>query len=300
MAPDFLTRLNSDWIILYAPMQTLLLDWGKDQEEHLSDWVLKNPEKYQEALVRSYEAGCEMGHTATQASSIFRAEPFGQQDRVHELNYKSALLAREVTPPGVFVVGNISGSNPDFLEPYGSYTPAYVYEGYKEQILALAEGGVDVLHISGNHQESMVIAVQAAKELTDLPVMCFNTYFKGKKGFRTMMGYPPAKASRMVAEAGADLVGAICGLWSYEDGVQLLGEMRPGTDKPLGCQPDAGLPDLVDGRTVHPASPEEMARWAPAWIKAEAKVIGGCCGTSLEHYRRLGAVVRRQREQRAP
>jgi len=296
MASEFLDRLQRDWLILYAPMQTLLLEWGKDQESHLSDWVLKNPEKFQEALVKSYEAGCEMGHTATQASSVFRAQPFDQQHRIHELNYESARLAREVTPPGCFVVGNISGSNPDFLEPYGSYTPEYVYEGYKEQIVALAEGGVDVLHISGNHQESMVIAVQAAKELTGLPVICHNTYYKGKKGFRTMMGYEPAKASKMIDDAGADVVGAICGLWSYEDGVALLGEMRLGTRKPLGCQPDAGLPDLIDGKTVHPATPEEMEKWAPRWIEAGGKVLGGCCGTSLEHYRRLAVVVKKFRE----
>lgn len=295
MANAFLSRLQSDWLILYAPLQTLLLDWGKDQEAHLSDWVLKNPEKFQEALVLSYEAGCEMGHTATQASSVFRATPFDQQHRIHELNYESARLARAVTPQDCFVVGNISGSNPDFLEPYGSYTPEFVYEGYKEQILALGEGGVDVLHISGNHQESMVIAVQAAKELTGLPVIGHNTYYKGKKGFRTMMGYDPAKASRMLDEAGADVVGAICGLWSYEDAVPLLQEMRQGTDKPLGCQPDAGLPDLINGQTVHPATPDELESWAPLWIEAEGKVLGGCCGTTLEHYRRLAQVVNRFR-----
>lgn len=296
MADEFISRLQEDLLILYAPMQTLLLDWGKDQEAHLSDWVLKNPEKFQEALVQSYEAGCDMGHTATQASSVFRAQPFNQQDRIYELNFRSARLAREVTPQGCFVVGNISGSNPDFLEPYGSYTPAYVYEGYKEQILALADGGVDVFHISGNHQESMVIAIEAAKELTGLPVIGHNTFYKGKKGFRTMMGYDPAKASKMLDVAGADVVGAICGLWSYEDGVKLLKEMREGTTKPLGCQPDAGLPDLLDGKTVHPATPDEMERWAPNWIEANGKVLGGCCGTTLEHYVRLARVVKRFRE----
>ena len=295
MATGFLSRLQSEVLVMYAPMQTLLLDWGKDLESHLSEWVLDNPEKFQEALVKSYEAGCDMGHTATQASSVFRSKPFRVEHRVHEFNFKSARLAREVTPETCYVVGNISGSNPDFLEPYGSYTPEYVYEGYKEQILALAEGGVDILHISGNHQESMVIAVQAAKELTNLPVIAFNTYYKGKKGFRTLMGYDPMKATAMLADAGADLVGAICGQWSYGDGGEIIRQMREGTDKYLGCQPDAGLPDLIGDKTVYPATPEDMANVAPDWISAGANLVGGCCGTTLEHYRRLSAVVREGR-----
>lgn len=135
MANEFLERIESEVLILYAPMQTLLMDWGKDLESHLSEWVLAHPEEYQEALIKSYEAGCDMGHTATQASSLFRSAPFNLQDKVHEFNFKSAQLAREVTPKEFYVVGNISGSNPDFLEPYGSYTPEFVYEGYKEQIM---------------------------------------------------------------------------------------------------------------------------------------------------------------------
>ena len=69
MGKDFLERLSSEVLIMFAPMQTLLMDWGKDLESHLSEWVLQNPEKYQEALTESYAAGCDMGHTATQARS---------------------------------------------------------------------------------------------------------------------------------------------------------------------------------------------------------------------------------------
>ncbi len=300
MKRDLLERLQADILILFAPMQTLLLDWGKDLEAHLSEWILSNPEKYQEALVKSYEVGCDMGHTGTQASSVFRSKPFGLETRVHELNYRSAVLAKEVTPPDRYVVGNISGSNPDFLAPWGSYTPEFVYEGYKEQTLALAEGGVDILHISGNHQESMVIAIRAAKELTGLPVIAHNSYYKMKKGFRTLMGYSPEKATAMLADAGADVVGAICGQWSYEDGTEIIRQMKMGTSRVVGCQPDAGLPDLIDGTTVYPATPDEMAAAVPHWISAGARVVGGCCGTTLEHYARLCSEVGKVRRRENP
>ena len=170
MISDFLDRLQNETMVIYAPMQTLLADRGKDLESHLSAWVLANPKEYQDALVKSYEAGCTMGHTATQASSVFRATPFGLQERVEEFNRRSARLAREATQQGCYVVGNISSTNPDFLKPYGSMTDEYVYAGYKEQIIALAEGGVDLFHISGNHIEETAIAMRVAKEHTNIPI----------------------------------------------------------------------------------------------------------------------------------
>ena len=291
MSGDFADRLQKEIMVIYAPMQTLLADWGKDLESHLSAWVLENPEKYQEALVKSYEAGCTMGHTATQASSVFRATPFGVQDRVEELNRNSARLAREATPDGCYVVGNISSTNPDFLEPIGSMTDDFVYEGYKEQILALAEGGVDVFHISGNHIDETAIAMRVAKEHTSIPIIACNVYYKGKKGFRTMMGQDPETASRTLEEAGADAIGFNCGLVSYEDAPEVLRQMRQGTSKSLAAQPDAGMPLLVDGKTVHPATAEQMAHQAPAWIEAGARLVGGCCGTSLKHCATLSTLV---------
>lgn len=303
MASDFLERLGSGIISLYMPMQTFLVEeYGKPMEDHLSVWVLDHPDAYQDALKRSYEAGCDMGHTATQASSPFRSQPFGQEvvDKVYELNYKSAKLAREVTPEGRYVVGNISHSNPDFLEPLGDMTYDEVYEGYKVQILGLAEGGVDLFHISGNHIEEGMIAVKVAKDVTGLPVIVNNVFYPTKRGFRSMMGLDPKASAAKLRETGAEVVGANCGLMTksldtsgwYPAATALIREMREGCDGYLCIQPDAGLAQLVDGKTVYPASPDELEKVLPEWIDAGAWVIGGCCGASLEHYRRISAVVR--------
>lgn len=301
MATDFLEKLRNDIISLYMPMQTFLVaEYGKPMEEHLSEWVVAHPKEFQDALRRSYAAGCDLGHTATQASSPFRSKPFGQAvvDRVYEFNFKSAKLAREVTPRDRYVVGNISSTNPDFLEPLGNMTYDEVYEGYKEQILALAEGGVDVFHISGNHIEESVIAIKVANDLTDIPVMAFNVFFTGKKGFRTMMGLDPEAASARLNETGVDVIGMNCGLVSYKDATEVIRQMRRGTDKYLGVQPDAGLAQLIKGETVYPATPDELEGVLPDWIDAGAWVLGGCCGTSLEHYRRISAVLRERKARR--
>ena len=309
MADDFLKRLESDVLIGHAPLQTILVhEYGKPMEQHLSEWVLDHPKQYQDALKRSYEAGCDLGHTATQASSPFRSRPFGQAmvDRVYELNFESAKLAREVTPDNCYVVGNISHSNPDFLAPVGDMSYDEVYEGYTLQIRALAEGGVDVFHISGNHLDEGLIAIRVARELTDIPVIGNDVFYPTAKGFRSMIGLDPRTSASRLEEAGADVIGANCGLMTqslepgewYPAATALLREMRQDCTKCMCIQPDAGMVQLVEGETIYPAPADEMAKEVLNWVEAGARVIGGCCGTSLEHYRQVSAVIRGDRAHR--
>jgi 5-methyltetrahydrofolate--homocysteine methyltransferase len=305
MATDFLERLkNTDDVLThYAPLHTLLVDWGKDLESHLSEWVVSHPKEYQEALSRAFEAGCDLAYTATQASSPWRAEVFGLRDRVYEFNYKSAKLAKEVTPKGRYLMGLVSTTNPDFLEPIGNMKHQEVYDGYKEQISGLLEGGVDILLVAGNHLAEAVIAIQVAKDLAGIPIISQNIFYWGKKGFRTMMGLDPRTASARLEEAGADVIGGSCGLMKkadeeigyYQRATLLVREMRQGCHRPLSIQPDAGLAELIEGKTVYPATPDEMESEVPHWIEEGARIVGGCCGTSLKHYEKISAVVRKRR-----
>lgn len=306
MAMDLRQRLrNTDDVLLhYAPLHSLLADWGKDLESHLSEWIINHPDAYQDALRQSFAAGCDFACTQTQASSPWRAEPFGLRDRIYEFNFKSAKLARQVTPPDRYVLALVSTTNPDFLEPLGNMTYNEVYEGYKEQMSALLEGGIDVFLIVGNHIDEGVIAIKVAKDLCDLPIIAQNVFYAGKKGFRTMVGVDPKAASARLQEAGADVVGASCGLMTksldtsewFPAATILVKEMRQGCSSPLSIQPDPGIPQLINGKTVWPVSPEEMANEVPNWIDTGARIIGGCCGTTLEHYRKLSAVLREGRE----
>ena len=94
----------------------------------------------------------------------------------------------------------------------GRITPQEAYEGFKEQISALLEGGVDLIMVVGNQLDASLIAIQVTKDLSDVPIIAQNVFFHGKKGFRTMMGYDPVTGSKKLEEAGADVVGGSCGL----------------------------------------------------------------------------------------
>jgi 5-methyltetrahydrofolate--homocysteine methyltransferase len=303
VATDFLERLQYDVLISWVPLHTLLVDWGKDLESHLSEWIINHPEEFQDAQKQSLDAGVDLTFTATQAASPWRAETFGLRDRIYEFNFESARLAKEVTPRSHYVCGNVSTTNPDFLGPIGNMTYDEVYEGYKVQISALIEGGADIIMVSGNHLEEGVIAIKVAKDLADIPVVVQNVFYATKKGFRTMMGVDAKAASARSQDAGADVIGANCGLMTKSiDSLEwcpaataLVKEMRQGCDKPLAMQPDPGVPQLIDSKTVWPVSPEQMASEVPNWIDAGAFLVGGCCGTNLEHYRQILAKVREWR-----
>jgi 5-methyltetrahydrofolate--homocysteine methyltransferase len=304
MKMDFLERLKYDVLVQFAPIHTLLADWGKDLESHLSHWIIKHPEAYQEALQTSYEAGCDIGTTATQAASPWRAESFGLRDKVYDFNYQSARLAKAVTPKRLFVCGQVSTTNPDFLEPIGKLTHDEVYEGYKAQISALLDGGSDIIFIAGNHIAEGVIAVRVAKDLSPTtPVIGHNVFYATKHGFRTMMGLDPMKASAEYEQAGVDIIGANCGLMTKSltpgdwcpAATSLVREIRQGCTRPLSIMPDPGVPQLIDSKTVWPITPVEMAREIPNWIEAGARMVGGCCGTSLEHYQQIALEVKKWR-----
>ena len=94
-------------------------------------------------------------------------------------------------------------------------------------------------------------------------------------------------------DAGADVVGCNCG-----DGIgtflPAVVALRGATGRPLWVKPNAGLPELEDGRAVYKQTPEEFAAFVPQILDAGANIIGGCCGTGPEHIKRVAMLVNRR------
>src|SRR5690606_778139 len=100
---------------------------------------------------------------------------------------------------------------------------------------------------------------------------------------------PEEVADRLVA-AGAHVIGANCGLGPldlYDVGVRMVGRGAP-----VAIQPNAGLPTIVDGRTIYVANPENFGVFARRMLKSGIRVVGGCCGTTPAHTRAMLGAVR--------
>lgn len=296
----FLGRLASEVLVLDGAMGTMLFAAGLASGDCPELWNDRRPDVLQGIHRAYFAAGSDLVETNTFGGTRLKLKAYGLQDRASELNRKGAQIARSACPPGKLVAGSIgpTGHLPDTFEPMGD-TPAEVfYQNFREQALALAEGGVDLFAVETMMiPEEAVIAIKAAKEATGLPVMGSMTFqwSRGKNIDRTMWGTTPGEAARLLREAGADLVGCNCGDGGPARVPFILREMQQAAPGFLVAYPNAGLPRIVEGRTVYDLAPEAMAADYPDILAAGANVVGACCGSTPDHIRRIAETVRSRR-----
>jgi 5-methyltetrahydrofolate--homocysteine methyltransferase len=247
------------------------------------DWIVE--------IARSYvEAGSDIILTNTFGGSPVKLARYGIGDRTEELNERGVRLAVEAAGGRAAVYASV-GPTGEFLEPLGAMTEAEMTAAFGRQVRALASGGAQgvVLETMTDLGE-IVCALRAVREHTNLPAVCSMTFDRGARGFATMMGVTPERAARELDAAGADAVGANCGT-GIADIIEITRLMRPHTRLPLWMKPNAGMPELVEGNTVYRESPEDFAARIPDLLIAGAAVVGGCCGTTPEHIRRVREAV---------
>ena len=126
----------------------------------------------------------------------------------------------------------------------------------------------------------------AAARPLGLPMVVSFAFDSGKNRDRTMTGASPEDVGRAMADAGADAVGANCGV-GPESFRSICRRLKEASGLPVWIKPNAGLPTLEEGRAVYPMSPESFARWLPDLVESGTSFIGGCCGTNPEFVRAL-------------
>jgi methionine synthase I (cobalamin-dependent) len=149
---------------------------------------------------------------------------------------------------------------------------------FREQAHALAEGGADALLIETMSDLGEATLALAGARATGLPVLVSFAFESGKNRDRTMTGATPEQVAHRMTEEGADGVGANCGVGIAEY-VPICRRLRAATSLPLWIKPNAGLPELVNGRPVYRIGPDQFASHIPALVEAGANFVGGCCGT---------------------
>ncbi len=186
-------------------------------------------------------------------------------------------LAREA---GAAYVALDVGPLGELMAPYGTLTFDEAYEMFREIMTAGQQAGADLVLIETMSDLLEVkAALLAAREHTQLPVFATMTF--GEDG-RTFLGVEPAAAAVTLTSLGADVIGINCSL-GPEALRPALQEMIRSTHLPVMIQPNAGLPRLVDGKTVFDVEPEEFARCAALFLEDGAAILGGCCGTDPSH-----------------
>jgi 5-methyltetrahydrofolate--homocysteine methyltransferase len=140
--------------------------------------------------------------------------------------------------------------------------------------------------------DEAVLAIKAAKENTNCPVVCSFTFEKTIQGqYRTMMGASPEETVKASLDAGADIIGTNCGN-GFSPMIEIVRQIRAAApEAPIIVHANAGKPTSVDGVDVFPETPEETADLVPEMIAAGANIIGGCCGTTPAHITAIKTAV---------
>ncbi len=230
---------------------------------------------------RSYvKAGAEIIETNTFGASRTKLTPYGLEAQTHEINRVAAAIARDEAGDNVLVAGAI-GPLGVRLEPYGPTSLAEAREIFAEQMRGLKDGGADFFLIETFADISeMEQAILAARE-TDpqMPVMAQMTI---GTDCLTPYGASAEDIAKSLDAFGADIIGLNCSV-GPQIILDAIEKMTKVTRKKLVAQPNAGMPREVGGRSMYMASPEYMATYAAHLVRAGAKIVGGCCGTTPDH-----------------
>ncbi len=248
-------------------------------------WILENPKPLL-TLQRAYvEAGSQILYAPTFSANRIKLKEFGLQDKIGEINRRLVQLSLQAAQGQAYVAGDVTMTG-EQLSPVGELDFEALINLYKEQIGYLSVAGVDLLVVETmmSLQESRAALIAARETCPDLPVMVTMTF---EADGRSLYGTDAATAAVVLSSLGADAVGANCSTGPAQM-ARLIRQMADVTDLPILAKPNAGLPSLnPDGRTVYDMGPESFADEMEQLLDAGARILGGCCGTTPEHIRRM-------------
>lgn len=249
-------------------------------------WNLDHPDRV-EQVARSYvDAGSRVILTNTFGANRVVLERQGLDGKVAELNRAGAALSRKAAGERAVVFASVGPTGK--MVSAGEIEEADLRGIFAEQIAALAAGGAQGFVIETFAEVAEARCALAAAKETGLPSVVSMVYDSGKAHDRTMMGTTPEQAAAELEEAGADVIGANCGQ-GIEGYIPICERLRAATGRPIWIKANAGLPEMVEGKTVYRATPSDFAKHALKVKAAGASFIGGCCGTSPAFIQALAA-----------
>lgn len=235
------------------------------------DWIIDIHKMY-------INAGADVIYANTFGANVYKLKATGKS--VSEIISAAIKNAREACKGTDTLVALDIGPIGQLLEPTGTLKFEEAYEIYKEQLIAGKDADLVVFETQTDLYE-LKAAVLAAKENTDLPIVCTMTF---EKNHRTFTGCGITNMAYTLDGLGVDAMGVNCSL-GPEDLYDVIDELAQCTDTPIVVKPNAGLPDPVTNE--YNVSPKEFAGQLTKFSDYGVKIIGGCCGTTPEYIKEV-------------
>jgi methionine synthase I (cobalamin-dependent)/5,10-methylenetetrahydrofolate reductase len=296
---DFASALHESVLVCDGAMGTMLHAAGNSLDRALPELNLSNAELVSTIHESYLSAGVDIIQTNTFGASKFRLAEHGSAGPVRDINLAGVRIAREAQAKAgrrVFVAGSVSPAVTAHQRPQVS--SAQRVAAIREQVTALAEGGVDVLILETfGYLDELAEAVATAAEVTGTPIIAQATF---TPDLCTLAGETPHEVASVLSRLPIAALGTNCTLGPQHT-LTVVAELARHTVLPVSAQPNAGLPRRVHGRRFeYHIDGGYFARYARRYAEAGASLIGGCCGTTPTHLRAAADQIAALRPPRQP
>jgi methionine synthase I (cobalamin-dependent)/5,10-methylenetetrahydrofolate reductase len=284
----FLQELDERVLVCDGAMGTMLYSKGIFVNQSFDGLNLTQPDLVAEVHLEYVRAGADVLETNTFGANRIKLGSFGAADKLHAINVRGVQTARHAAREQAYVAGAI-GPLGIRIEPWGKMGRDEAQGYFREQAAALIVGGVDLFILETFRDlNELGAAIAAVRSLSDLPIVAQMTT---EEDGNSLDGTPPEEFAPALERLGADVIGVNCSVGPAPM-LETVERMAGVTGARLSAQPNAGMPRDIEGRTIYLCSPEYMASYARRFISKGVRLVGGCCGTTPEHIRRIKAAVR--------
>ena len=280
-------------LVLDGAMGTQLQERGLLPGEIPELWNLMRPDDVRAIHEAYFAAGSDVVYTNTFGANGAKYHGDAPLAEVVAAGVDIARAAAAAAGGRRFVALDI-GPTGRLLKPSGDFEFDAAYDAFAEQVRAGADADFVVVETMADAYE-LKAAVLAVKENCSLPV--FATVALGEDG-KLLTGADVECVAALLEGLRVDAIGLNCGL-GPDRMLEYVRRLVAATSIPIIVKPNAGMPKIVDKRTVFTVGPDEFAKDVAALVEAGAAIVGGCCGTTPAHIAAVGEVVRRVAAQTA-
>ena len=265
---------------------------GAQPGQMCDTWNLDAPDKVLTVANAYVDAGAQIILTNTFNSNRIVLAKHDLADRAFDITKAGAEISRKAAQGRAYVFGSIGPCGKIVM--MGEVAPEEVEESAAEQAKALEDGGADAIVIETQSDlQEVEAALHGALSGSSLPVGVSLTFDAGENNEFTMMGVSIPQAYETAKSFGASFVGANCGagITTFVSIAEMFAEC--GSELPIWVKGNAGKPEIdASGNTVYTAPPETYANVVGDLLKAGARFIGGCCGSSPDHVRAIADAMK--------
>lgn len=287
---DILKELKKKVLIYDGAMGTMLQSHGLVPGACPEEWNITNTQKVL-AIHKAYvDSGADIVETNAFGGNRLSLKKYGLEDKCSQINYNAVKLAKKVSR---YVAASV-GPLPEMVSPLGKLGFDEALDIFKEQIKALSDAGPDLIILETfSDIKELKIAVIAAREVCNLPIQAQLTYTGDGA---TINGTPPDVAVAVLEAMGVEIIGANCSLGPRElfPIIEKIARFAR-SETYISVLPNAGLPELVNGKTTYRLKPSELARYAKKYYELGVNLIGGCCGTNPGHIKAVADILKGKR-----